>query len=231
MKNDTCSVEDCQRLVVARGWCCGHYGRWHRNGDIQTDVPLGEITRTRRLCDFPNCGKPSVSHGLCNGHREQRRAGNELAPLKVRRDHGEFCEFPDCGRPYFAYGLCGGHRWQQTNGKELAPLRERAPRGSGHTTKQGYRMVRVNGEARQEHHVVMESILGRRLIPGETVHHLNGQRDQNNPENLELWSKNQPPGQRVVDKLQWAYALIELYKGTDEDTEARARVSTEHYVA
>ncbi|TMK84771.1 MAG: HNH endonuclease, partial [Actinobacteria bacterium] len=38
-----------------------------------------------------------------------------------------------------------------------------------------------------EHILVMEQLLGRYLSPDETVHHRNGVRNDNRPENLELW--------------------------------------------
>ena len=63
-----------------------------------------------------------------------------------------------------------------------------------------------------EHRYVMEKYLERPLHEGENVHHINGDRSDNRPENLELWISQQPAGQRVVDLLNWAYALRERYQ-------------------
>jgi hypothetical protein len=62
-----------------------------------------------------------------------------------------------------------------------------------------------------EHRVRMEEMLGRELLPGENVHHVNGVRDDNRPQNLELWSTSQPCGQRVADKTQWALEWLAQY--------------------
>ncbi len=59
----------------------------------------------------------------------------------------------------------------------------------------------------------MERLLGRYLLPDESVHHLNGVRDDNRPENLELWVRPQPTGIRGSDAVDWAREILRRYEG------------------
>lgn len=82
------------------------------------------------------------------------------------------------------------------------------PRGEGSLRKDGYRVIKVGSKQIPEHRIVMQRMLGRPLKPFEHVHHKNGHRADNRPENLELWaapskaighSARQPYGERVAD--------------------------------
>jgi hypothetical protein len=125
-----------------------------------------------------------------------------------------------CTRWVHGHGLCRTHLGRvRSYGDAAAQVPVRTPRDQGWITH-GYRGVVVPEGLRHltgglphvlEHRPVMAVLLDRPLAPGESVHHKNGDRLDNRPANLELWSSRQPSGQRVSDKLSFAYELLALY--------------------
>jgi hypothetical protein len=90
------------------------------------------------------------------------------------------------------------------------PRRETNPKGYVVVTAQRHPNADARGRI-YEHILVMSETLGRPLRPGENVHHKNGVRDDNRPENLELWVTYQPKGQRPADLVAWAHEILARY--------------------
>lgn len=73
--------------------------------------------------------------------------------------------------------------------------------GDRHRDKDGYIRIRhpETGRLIAEHRFIMQKKLRRELRRGESVHHKNGIRDDNRPQNLELWVGPIRYGQRAKD--------------------------------
>lgn len=218
-----CQHPPCDRPAQNAGWCGAHYQRIRNGRDMDAPI-LTKRQNEGRTCRYEGCGLPAVTSGYCNAHYLRDRRGQPMdAPIRkfAKRQVGP-CPWPGCDRKIATAGLCQIHYRRKIEGRAMdAPIRAPRKIGEGEDrveTKEGYVMVKRPGhfgkplghrkEWFYEHRYVMEKYLERPLHEGETVHHLNGDRKDNRLENLEPWATiQQPAGQRVIDLLNWAYAV------------------------
>lgn len=109
-------------------------------------------------------------------------------------------------------------RYWKKNGIKTKDDLKVSQKGVGCLTKHGYRKITKKGHPNAwksgemfEHVFVMSEHIERALVKGETVHHKNGIRDDNRIENLELWHRSQPPGQRLTEKIEWCKEFLAIY--------------------
>ena len=165
-------------------------------------------------CTIDGCEGRQQAKGLCGKHMDRFRKYGSLSPQglqeRMLRPADGQCTIEGCDRDYYVRGLCTLHYNRKQRTGDVGPVKPVIkPDGTGSITVQGYRRIKTEtGAWLLVHRKVMSEIIGRPLKRGEYVHHKDGDRENNDPSNLELWSKSQPPGQRVSDKVSAAIALL-----------------------
>lgn len=122
-----------------------------------------------RRCITDGCDTPVRCKGLCEKHYRIARKVEPTNPCA-------------CG--------CGGRALRNfINGHNtrLLPSDEQARRGTySGESRRGTGTGYVKLHQRHAHRVVAEVVIGRKLLPGEVVHHIDGDKSNNAPENLEV---------------------------------------------
>ena len=173
-----------------------------------------------RVCSVDDCDRKHKSKGYCEFHHRRMKTGQSFSdPYRhmVRQE----CTSQNCDKMVMARygGLCKKHRQYQREGKDIN--QKIAPRGiNGYEIgqliiyKSGYVYQKIKkGKHRwiQQHRLIMEKKIGRKLLKTEEVHHKNGIKNDNRLRNLELWSTSHPVGARVKDLIKYAKEILELY--------------------
>ena len=221
-----CAIEGCGKPRKGTDrLCSAHAHKRTRYGDPLAKRP----PRPMLVCSVEGCGRVRCAKGLCKLHWERQKRGKPLdLPVKVEVSRVGPCLVEGCERRRNARGYCSTHYARMVKNGDPLVVTTFAPRGwwkdaSGYcyrSVPSGYpgSKYAINHGKRSAktsviaiHRDEMQKLLGRPLFKGENVHHINGIRDDNRIENLELWISSQPSGQRVEDHLTWAREIIARY--------------------
>lgn len=171
---------------------------------------------TCKTCGVEYITYPSSSSGYCSKEcyrKTCKTCGNNFAPTIVRQ---EYCS-AKCKTKYANCQNCGTQFVVSKNSvgqfcSTTCFYENKCPIGTVRDGSNGYKIIKVPANTKGvfklgfrknhwmwEHRYVMQQMLGRPLEKNENVHHKNGNRADNRPDNLELWKRAQAIGVRAAD--------------------------------
>lgn len=88
------------------------------------------------------------------------------------------CSVHNCTNKYHAKAFCEKHyrHAKKHNGNPHRKI--------GNISVAGYHRIKINGKTYKTHRLVVEKAIGRKLLPTEIIHHIDGNKLNNSIENL-----------------------------------------------
>ena len=217
-KRGICCIEGCLKEHHANGYCNMHDARFKKGADM--NAPNPKDPNREKTCSIPNCTLKINSKKLCSFHYQRMKKDIPFDRPFKRRYYSEFCQIEGCESKRKHLGFCAMHMHRKKrridlnkikNGMALPDLIPIEILDQLHfsISKGGYLVSQRNSRRIIQHRAVWEAHNGRKLEKFENIHHINGIRHDNRIENLELWTRPQPSGQRPEDLVAW---VIEHYR-------------------
>lgn len=145
-------------------------------------------------CECKQCGKTFLVHP--SRLKLGRGKYCSLECVQKSKHTGEDKKCPICGKTFYVIrstldigeGIYCGRQCMAEDYKGAGNPNY----AEGHINPDGYKKIYVDGVQVLEHRVIMEDHLGRPLLSNEVVHHIDGDRLNNEIDNLRVmpWSKH-----------------------------------------
>lgn len=129
-------------------------------------------------CSAPDCNKKVLAKGLCSQHYQQVLAEKQKTNLCA-------C---GCGEKT-KYKFVHGHHTKLFSSEEQS---RRGKMNNGDTQRKRFDGVTTGYRkhlGRHKHRIAAEEMLGRLLLPGEIVHHIDHDKTNNDPSNLQVMTQ------------------------------------------
>ncbi|HDO36659.1 MAG TPA: hypothetical protein ENH07_10265 [Nitrospirae bacterium] len=202
-----CKVLGCDRKHKGHGYCSEHLTQMKRNGKITRPI-IGVYQR--KPCLVENCGGPAKARGYCSRHIAQFYAHGKI--IKVEKTQKVGCSVPGCDRPRRANGYCEPHSQQvRKHGKITG---EKIRNRNGISTNGAYVVLLMKNHPMankrgcvKRAHLVWEENTGHIVVPPEVTHHKNGNKKEDQFDNLELFNTDSEH-QRLRHRKKGVFGVI-----------------------
>jgi len=168
---------------------------------VKRSIDKKDMRSSKKAFICNECGDSVYRKGQCAKHYR----------LSLAKQKGN-CNVENCNNLQEAKGMCSLHYQRFSTGKPLIKDTACWMNANGYICEYLPDHIQANKDGRVlQHRRIMAEHIGRRLESFENVHHIDGDKTNNDIQNLELWVKMQPSGQRVSDLIEFAKRILEKY--------------------